>query len=665
MQATDITRSKFRTDINGLRAVAVIAVILYHFGVAGFDGGFLGVDVFFVISGFLMTGIVVKGLERGTFSFFGFYMARARRIVPALVVLCLAMLCMGWFVLMPPDYKLLGTHAISALGFFSNFKFWDESGYFDLSSHEKWLLHTWSLSVEWQFYLILPLALWAVWRFKPGRSTQTRFVLISLILSFGMSILTTASWPSAAFFLLPTRAWEMLAGGVVFLYAKPTNLSSSLRRWLDITGALLILMAMFGFDTNSQWPGWRASIPVLGTVLVLVASRTSFWTGNRVAQWVGDRSYSLYLWHWPVFVALVYAQVQRETIAIFGGMILTLALGHFSYLLVENPARRLLSKPSVFKGTFAFVGAVATTSVLAFGVRQLDGFHGRFSMVVEAAAAEAGNFNPRNKDCHLSSGHISPSCVFGGNVWKIIGLGDSHLTAVISALAAAQSHGDAGVVEWSYSGCPYVPGMKFTPQKLARVGKGYRCNEFIDWEQAQLHVQPADIPVVIVGRYAQLAFGSNEENSSSNVPEIFFSRIYSNATPEFLREFAQHIADSACDLAKRRTVFMMRPIPEMGFDVPRTLSRRIAAGLMGDVSISIDDYRKRNQWVWDAQDAAHDRCGVKILDPLPYLCDSGKCYGSKNLHALYFDDDHLSEFGNKLLIPMFAAVFDPLIHSKK
>lgn len=169
---SDHTQPNFRADINGLRAWAVAAVIFYHFGIPGFSGGFVGVDVFFVISGFLMTGIVVKGLERGNFSLMGFYMARGRRIVPALVAVCAVLLAMGWWVLLPPDYKMLGSHAVYSLAFLSNVEFWQEAGYFDVASHEKWLLHTWSLSVEWQFYLILPVVLWVVWRLKPGRDRR-------------------------------------------------------------------------------------------------------------------------------------------------------------------------------------------------------------------------------------------------------------------------------------------------------------------------------------------------------------------------------------------------------------------------------------------------------------------------------------------------------------
>jgi hypothetical protein len=141
------------------------------------------------------------------------------------------------------------------------------------------------------------------------------------------------------------------------------------------------------------------------------------------------------------------------------------------------------------------------------------------------------------------------------------------------------------------------------------------------------------------------------------VPRVYFSKVYGSTTPEFLAEFAQQITQSACQIAKQRTVYMVRPIPEMGFDVPKTLSRRMVFGQTDDLFIALDAYQERNAWVWAAQDAARDRCGVKILDPTPYLCRNGRCYGSQNGRPLYSDDDHLSEFGNKLLVPMFAEVF--------
>ena len=329
---TDHTQPSFRADINGLRAWAVAAVVFYHFGIPGFSGGFVGVDVFFVISGFLMTGIVVKGLERGNFSLIGFYMARGRRIVPALVVVCAVLLALGWWVLMPPDYKRLGSHAVYSLAFLSNIEFWQEAGYFDVASREKWLLHTWSLSVEWQFYLILPVVLWVVWRLKPGRVVQTLAVGSGLVASLLACVLVTNNQSGTAFYLLPTRAWEMLGGGLVFLLASKPKLSALHRRSLEFIGLMLIVLSVVFFDRDTIWPGGRAMLPVMAAMLVLLANRHSLWTASKLPQWLGDRSYSLYLWHWPVYVALVYIGFRDNPWAIAGALLLTVLLGHLSYV---------------------------------------------------------------------------------------------------------------------------------------------------------------------------------------------------------------------------------------------------------------------------------------------------------------------------------------------
>jgi peptidoglycan/LPS O-acetylase OafA/YrhL len=211
---------RFRGDINGLRAWAVALVVLYHFKIAPVAGGFVGVDVFFVISGFLMTDIVLRGLEQPAgFSLKAFYWARVRRIVPALLVLCLCLLVLGWFFLLSADYRQLASHSQMALGFASNVRFHREAGYFDAASHDKWLLHTWSLSVEWQFYLLFPLVLMWVWRVWPKRRALVIALALLASASWGVSQWLLAGQQSAAFYLLHGRAWEMLAGALVCLWA--------------------------------------------------------------------------------------------------------------------------------------------------------------------------------------------------------------------------------------------------------------------------------------------------------------------------------------------------------------------------------------------------------------------------------------------------------------
>lgn len=652
------TSTDFRTDINGLRAWAVVAVILYHFGVPGFGGGFVGVDIFFVISGLLMTGIVVTGLERGKFSVWAFYMARARRIVPALVVLCAVLLALGWWLLTPTDYKLLGAHTVAALAFVSNMKFWLEAGYFDASSHEKWLLHTWSLAVEWQFYLLLPLVLLLVWKWRPGRGPVTLVVFAGLLLSYGMSVALTPTKPTGTFFLLPTRAWEMLAGGLVYLLAYRVRLSTAQRRVLEAVGLVLAIATIVGFDATTAWPGWRAMLPVLAAVMVLLAARTdSVWTGHPIAQWLGTRSYSLYLWHWPMVVALVYLDAQEAPWAVAAALAITLLLGHLSFQWVESTARLRFSKFSVKRGAVALVSVTAFIATAGYAIQWKQGVLGRLTQDIEIVSQESLNRNMRRETCHMDAGIASPSCMYGGKQLQAVVLGDSHADALVSAVAAAVKIQNGGVMEWAYSSCPTTFGVLPAP---GLKGINYHCDLFLQWALDELKKIPKDIPLIIINRTSAAIFGPNEEdgNNRKNTPSIYFTKIYEKPEPVFLKEFSEKLISTTCTLAKDRTVYLVRPIPEMGINVPNT-ARAMVWGVHKNVSISLAEYHQRHAVIWAAQDAAHDQCGVKILDPLPYLCWDGACHGSKDGRPMYYDDDHLSEFGNRLLTPMFSQIFEP------
>ena len=660
-----IESRKFRDDINGLRAWAVIAVIFYHFGVSGFTGGFVGVDIFFAISGFLMTGIVVSSLEnseRSPFSILKFYMARARRILPALIALCAFLLIFGWWFLLPIDYKLLGTHSAFSISFLSNIKFWGEAGYFDTQSHEKWLLHTWSLAVEWQFYLILPLIFMTAWKVRPHRTALTLVAIAIFLASLALSIAITPLYPTAALYLLPTRAWEMLAGGLVFLLVNRNILSPRSSFLIEALGFLLIIGSIAGFDTSSSWPGWRALIPVTGTLLVIFAARTnSLWTGASWMQWIGTRSYSLYLWHWPIVVALTYYGQQFDPAFVTAGLILTVILGHLSYVFIETPSRQYLSNLSL--GTSAKGLMIGSLAVVAAGyaIHFKQGIYGRFNPAVESISAESLNKNPRRDECILVTGIVSPSCTFGGNDLQAIVLGDSHAEAVTSAVVAAAPSPKSEVMEWTYSACPIIRGVQ-SPERQ-------QCGAFVDWALLQLKTIPHDVPVVIMNRYAQFAFGANETSIGANIPQVYFSKPYKSTTPEFLEEYAANLTKTVCLIAQDRTVYLVRPFPEMGFNVPNAMARSALLGIKKDVQISLADYHSRQEFVWKAQNMARDQCGVKILDPLPYLCSNGHCNGAKDNRPLYRDDNHFSEYGNKILTPMFSQIFtdkhvsEPLINA--
>ena len=325
---------KFRTDINGLRAIAVIAVVLFHFNPSWVPGGFAGVDVFFVISGFLMTGLIFRGLENNNFSIINFYVARANRIIPALSVVCLVLLVFGWFWFPAEIYRELAYQVSSSLGFVSNFIYALQGGYFDGGANDKWLLHTWSLSVEWQFYMIYPVVL-VLLKKCMSLTNIKRLLVVGTVVGFVFSIYGTFVSPKSAYLLLPTRAWEMMMGGLAFLYPLQ-NLKETSKKYLEWVGIALILASYAFISKDNMWPGYLALIPVLGAYLVIIANRSgSVITDNIVMQKVGLWSYSIYLWHWPISMMFKYLDLSGLNNITYG-IILSVLFGYFSYKYVEK-----------------------------------------------------------------------------------------------------------------------------------------------------------------------------------------------------------------------------------------------------------------------------------------------------------------------------------------
>ena len=359
---------KFRSDINGLRAIAVAGVVLFHFGVRGFGGGFVGVDIFFVISGFLMTGIIAGRYEEGRFSIRQFYMDRVRRIVPALTVLCLFLIALGYIILPSDEYRLLGKHAAGSLAFVSNIFYWTETGYFEPESRTKWMLHTWSLSVEAQFYLLYPLFLAVALNLR-SRSAQRLLVLGATAASLLVCIIGSLKWPTAAFYLLPMRAWELMMGGLVCLY--PLKAGPRARTCIAIGGLLLLAFSVVWLRSNDIWPGWLALLPVLGTAAVIAARRVDLLVlDNPVFQFLGRISYSIYLWHWPLVVAANYYG-RPEPAVEAAALLLSVLLGWASYRYVEQPARliavwRQLRIDKSFRGIAATSASVFLLAVAVY-----------------------------------------------------------------------------------------------------------------------------------------------------------------------------------------------------------------------------------------------------------------------------------------------------------
>jgi peptidoglycan/LPS O-acetylase OafA/YrhL len=322
----------FRNDINALRAIAIVSVIVFHYNPVILNGGFIGVDIFFVISGYLMSKIIINGLDGDYFSLISFYKARINRILPALVFLSVIMMIFGWFFLLNQPYTELTKHIYSSISFFSNIIYWRESGYFDSASETKWLLHTWSLSVEWQFYLILPLSYLLLKRLKLYSYSEW-IVFLTLSLSLLISIYLSEFWPTPSYYLIPTRAWEMLLGTVAFYLSRRLD-DFEFRYRFHYLGVALIIFSLVIVNENDKWPGYMALIPTLGAFFVILSGyEQNYFFNHSVTQYIGKISYSLYLWHWPI---LVYMKLYSNYYNFIMYSILCLLMSFFSHRYIEK-----------------------------------------------------------------------------------------------------------------------------------------------------------------------------------------------------------------------------------------------------------------------------------------------------------------------------------------
>lgn len=321
---------KFRADINGLRAIAVLSVMFFHFNQELVPGGFAGVDVFFVISGFLMTSIIFRGLESNNFSLWSFLKARARRIVPALITIILIVLALGYLFFEPLTYQLVGKHGFSSLLFISNITYANEAGYFDADSFSKLFLHTWSLSVEWQFYIVYPIILLILSKLL-SISTLKKIVVISAIISFIFCIYLSSVNKTLSYFMIYTRGWEMLLGGIAFLF--PLSTTDNKKRIIEIVGLILIITSFFIFSNSNNWPSYNALLPVFGAYLCIISNNEKTLLSNYAFQKIGLWSYSIYLIHWPFIV--FFKKINIE-ISIFTYFISTILLAFITYSVIEK-----------------------------------------------------------------------------------------------------------------------------------------------------------------------------------------------------------------------------------------------------------------------------------------------------------------------------------------
>lgn len=634
---------KFRKDINGIRAIAVVAVVLFHFNAAWMPGGFAGVDVFFVISGFLMTGIIFRGIEQNSFSLGKFYMARASRIIPALAALCLCLLVFGWFYLIPLDYETLGKHATNSIAFFSNHTYFNEAGYFDSASHRKWLLHTWSLSVEWQFYLLYPLLLLLLHKFFTIAAMK-RIVVAGTVIGFVYCVYASMQTPDAAYYLLPSRAWEMLVGGVAYLY--PLTVPQKLKKYLEWLGLLFIIGAYCLITPSDAWPGYLAAFPVLGVFMIIQAKHeASVFTSNIVAQKLGAWSYSIYLWHWPLVVAIYYFDLADYYI--YPGMLLSVLLGFLSYQLVERQNFKSSLRGIKAVLTFKPLYMMILVAIVGRVTYKTEGFIWHYPDRAITAIQEADNTNPFN--C-LNEGTFE--CPIGNqdNVQAIM-VGDSHADAMTTALASVFDLQSEGIIAITRPGCPFILGLEHLKN---REECEQRNLEIVDY----VNTNYPDTPIFWGARVASFAFGEQVDPTVRLLDDDGTPQTFPNPKQR-LADVKDHLTTTISQISDNSQVFLIGQTPEMSKDIPTELSKALLRGATShDLALDERLYTPRAKPIIEMLTQVANEQGATVIDPAPYFCQQGKCMAEYNNRPIYYDDDHLSEYGNKFLLPMFQKALN-------
>jgi peptidoglycan/LPS O-acetylase OafA/YrhL len=645
----------FRLDINALRALSVIAVLGYHLQIPGFAGGFVGVDVFLVITGYLMTGKVLNDLSLDRFSFPAFIIMRMRRIWPALAVVAISSAVVGWFVTLPGEYLRHLRQALYALTFVSNIAFDNDNGYFAMAAQTKPLLHTWSLSLEWQFYFWMPLTVWLIWRLASSPKSMISLAMLAFQLVAALS-LAWCLWESqhdamgSAFFSLRARAWEPLAGGLIAAAeirrrSEGASKTSGLEtRIVAIAGWALVIGCIAYPLPESRWPGVLTSLPILGATMVIAARKATDGGGfldMYPIQRVGDWSYSIYLWHWPIWVfALNWLSLRGYRVDATSRALMvlaSLALAAVSYRYVEQPVRlrrdfwmprRLVaSSVAVFSLLLGF-------TILAF---LNNGFPNRLPAYLLPAELARRTATPRD-ECFRNSNSIKKAnetyCSFGSEeaagkpsamLW-----GDSFANQYLEPISsAALANGIHGLIA-TQSAC-----RAFIDDPVGNSGDQEPCRQFnrstLDFVLG--HTQPG---IIVLGSHWKSAI-----EISALIDRL---------------------------LSSDKTVVLIMPLLNIGFDVPqRWFENQLSAGhaidewkVEADPSLTMSDLRDQ---IARSVYKYKDNPRLIMVDPSSVVCEHDDCYLVRNGQANFRDAIHISNVNAMQYRDIFDAAFRSVPHA--
>lgn len=652
--------NKKRTEINGLRGIAVLSVILFHMNFSWFKGGFVGVDIFFVISGYLITRLITNDLDLNKFNYWNFLVRRIRRIFPALFFVVLFSLIMGWFLFLPDDFKSLGRSAFSLAIVASNIYFWLKTGYFSPPAETKPLLHTWTLAVEEQFYLLFPFILFFITRYLTFYRNLIIFFL--MITSFIIALYTVKNHQIAAFFLLPMRAWELLIGSLIALVYIKSNgrLKQNFNELMSFFGCLAIGYAIFFYNTNTLVPGWAALVPCLGTVAILAANQNKLtFTGRclsiRPLVVVGLISYSLYLWHWPL---LVFAKYIFDDILNIQQMItllsICLIISTCSYYLIELPIRQKIifqnSKYLVAGTVFALV----TIAYIGLTIDKKNGIPARLSPKILIVYKEAF-YHPQSicKDIIVSK-HATVCTNHSLQKPDFLLWGDSHASALLPVIEklAAQHH----LTFWFYSCIPVLNVYQVNENDSLASSNCYISNQEIVKLIAQRQIKN----IILASFWSQFTEGREFRMEGAGQRDPFYAdqQTKSTSSTQAKKVFKRNFILTLNKLKELGTnVWIVKQVPAHRYWIANQLAKVLKYG--GDtkkIGRPLSEYNERLLFINTVFNNLNMN-NVHFLDPSAMLCDKHFCYGVNNGHALYSDFNHLSYYGALRL----ENLFNPLL----
>lgn len=629
----------YRADIDGLRAVAVLGVVLNHLSASMVPGGYVGVDVFFVISGYLITRIISHEIAEGSFTFTRFYERRARRLFPALFAMLAVTLVAGYALLLPSDYASTLRATLGTLFFSSNVVFWREmaAGYFAATDAMlNPLLHTWSLGVEEQFYLVFPVLLIVCFRYFANKIAL--ILLLCALLSLAGAAFLVESKSVAVFFLSPFRGWELLAGSLLAVKAAPPAESRVMRELLSGAGLFAILITFFIFDHKTTFPGLAALLPVLGAAAIIHAGETGNSAIGRLLRvrpivYIGLISYSLYLWHWPLIVLFRY-EGGMEPIAPHLPMLLlaSLILGALSYHFIEQPFRRggLLSGRAIFSS--ATVGAAIFVSIGAFGLVE-NGFSARFTPeVLVADAARVPKIPYRQCDGQPSE----TWCILGAEGKpKILVWGDSHAMAWAPALNEILSKQGRAAVLATNSACPPF----FEIENDSNKNCARRNREVMSY----LETNP-EVDSVVLSAFWSTYF---QDRGPVSMKRGDLELRGVDASRESLVSVLSWLRDN------NKSVLLVGPVPVHENSVPLMEALALARNEPSHAS-SEEAQRAKHAPFFDAVASYSAEPWLTLLDPIDWMCRES-CLTVEGGAMLYRDSHHLSVAGALRFVPELSA----------